>query len=288
MFVIVAPPYTQSSNGIKTMHKICHTINQVGGDARLLFLNGGIQCGSSEHVNPVLNTPVLKREDLHLVTDKAIVVYPEIVSGNPLCASKVVRYLGNKDGLLTGKPMGAGPNDFLLAHSVVIEPKAHYVLHNAEFNPVFNDSDTESYERRALDATYIGKGFVHGRGFAYGECPIVPKTLWITRNWPQGAEQLAYVLRRTRFFFTYDPWTATNIEAILCGAVPYFLRYEPWTEKELDGSELGIIPRLDEKKHDLAAFLLNRKKLIKRIEELSLTWASRVAEFVSMAERHLN
>lgn len=281
--IIVAPPYTQNSNGIKSIHKICHTINQLGGDARLMFLNGRLGFGGKEWTNPEFNTPCLQEVDRGLLlTD--IVVYPEIVTGNPLCATKIVRYLGNKDGLLTGNKMNAKTGDFLLAHSIVIEPKADYVLFNAEFNSCFNDNFTEWTHLRNIDATYGGKGHI------YGKCSIVTNTLYIDRSWPCGAQQLAYLLRKIRFFYTWDSWTATNIDAILCGAMPYFLRYEPWTEAELDGSELGEIPRMDERHPDFnpLEFKEKRRKLIGCIAELNSSWDGRVKEFVDRVEAHFD
>ena len=270
------------------MHRICHTINQIGGDARLVFLHGNIVLRDEPSwVNPEWNTPSLSEDDRSMLQTETV-MYPEIISGNPLCASKVVRYLGNKDGLLTGKKMNAKPEDFLLAHSKMIEPNANCVLFNAFFNPVFNNVDTFAVQDRDFDATYIGKGFVHGRGFPYGDCRIMPETLLIERTWPRGAEQLSYVLRRTRFFHTWDSWTATNVEAILCGAVPFFLRYEPWTEAEVDGSELGLIPRLDEKNphFDAEKFHDGRQRLVKNIDQLNATWDNRAREFLEKVQAH--
>lgn len=279
--IIVTPPYLENSNGIKSLHKICHTINQVGGDARLVFLYNGIKCGGVEQTNPKLNTPCLSEDDRNMMQTE-IVVYPEIISGNPACASKIVRYLGNKDGLLTGNKMNAKPSNFLLSHSKVIEPKAHCVLFNAEFNPVFNDIGTEDAKHRHLDATYIGKGSMHGN------CYVMTQTLLIERLWPRGHEQLAYLLKNTRYFYTWDSWTATNIESILCGSMPIFMRYDPWTEEELDGSELGKIPRLGvhHSQSDLNKFNDERMKLIGRIAELNATWNERVRGFVDQVQVH--
>lgn len=283
--ILVVPPYAEHSNGIKSLHKICHTLNQIGADARLAFLHGGIRCGGKDWTNPALNTPCLRDEDKHLFLS-SIVIYPEIVTGNPACATKIVRYLGNKDGLLTGQKMNAKPTDFLLAHSKIMEPNAHCILFNAEFNPVFHNRNTAYAKDREMDATYIGKGFIHGRGFAYGDCPVVPDKLLIERMWPRGAEQLAYLLRRTRFFYTYDPMSATNVDAILCGAVPFFMRYDPWTEEEIDGSELGPLPRLDNKDmvtvfdvDEFRLFLNGRDKLVNNINLLNASWEERVKDF---------
>ena len=273
--VIVAPPYVGHSNGIKTLHKICHTINQLGGCARLMFWYAGVVTfGGVEWTNAGWDTPCLTEDDKEIYK-KAIVVYPEIVKGNPMDAPKVARYLGNKEGLLNGMGMDIGSGDFLVAHSKVIRPDADYVLFNAEINPVFNDDGSEHALNRNMDVTYIGKGAM------YGGCTVQPRSLLVERVYPRGQEQLAYVLKRTRFFYTWDSWSAINVEAIMCGAVPVFMRYEPWTENEIDGSELGILPR-----NVIQGFDDGRDRLIGRIKELDETWDSRVGEFCRRIDLH--
>lgn len=282
--IIAVPPYTTQSNGVRSLHKLCHTINLVGGNARLVFMNRGsfvydklIMSSNPTWVNPEWNTPTLGPEDVNVCVD-SIVLYPEIIQGNPLCSSKIVRWLGNKEGYLTGTKMNAKPRDFILTHSKAIRPDAHYALFNAELNPVFNDGGIP--ENRNINVTYTGKGTT------YGDCKIQPNSLGMTRTWPYGQDQLAYLLKRTNIFYTWDSWTATNIEAILCGAVPYFLRYEPWTEEEVDGSELGPIPRIDARnpRIDAEAFAEGRKQLLENIERLNSTWDARVKEFVNQVQ----
>src|SRR5690606_24720327 len=41
----------------------------------------------------------------------SIGIYPEVVSGNPLMTPVVVRYMLNKEGLIGGNRIGAGPRD---------------------------------------------------------------------------------------------------------------------------------------------------------------------------------
>src|SRR5262249_3153072 len=139
-FIIVTPRYVSNSNGIKTLHKICHTINKLGGVARLAFIestdrncasvalckNGGLQYSpppsdpdtlSIPLTHPDFTTPCLEVSERHLI-DSSYVLYPEVMVGNPLNASRVIRYFGNREGYCNGKMIGIGVHDFLVAHSV--------------------------------------------------------------------------------------------------------------------------------------------------------------------------
>ena len=111
----------------------------------------------------------------------------------------------------------------------------------------------------------------------------------IERSWPKGQDQLAILLRGVRNFYTWDSWTATNVEAVLCGAIPVFMRYEPWTEIELDGSELGIIPRMDELSiFDINKYEQDRMSLISKIKELNDNWCDRVKVFIEMVTSYFD
>ena len=283
-FVIVAPHYTPHSMGVATLHKMCHTINKMGGKASMIFMEtiSVVSCQNEGWTNADWNTPVVKEEDLERVRQEAYVVYPEVVTGNPLGAVNVVRYMGNKEGFCNGgRLMEACENDFFITHSKSIKADADYVLFNAMINPVFFTEMPLPPMQRSMDATYIGKGSL------YGDVRVQPHTVLIMRNWPINQEQLAIFLRNTRYVYTWDSWSATNVDAVLCGAVPYYLRYEPWTEAEIDGGELGVMPRVDAtRKFNLERFNDERNDMIKKIRGLMASWDQRVADMMQAVAKH--
>lgn len=286
-FIIVAPDYTHTSNGIRALHDLTHTINTHGRTARMLILTNDkiIGNGSKDQLtNPEWNTPLLDESERELLND-GIVLYPEVVKGNPLNAKRVVRWLGNKEGVLRdGEGMQADRNDFILAHSKVIRPDADHVLFYAYQNPCFNGFGVVT-EERVLNATYIGKGYMYG--------PVGPVkdrrglTLEIGRRWPPSQEQLAVLLKHVACMYTYDCWSATNIDAIMCGAVPFFLRYDPFSSEEIDSAELGRIPRLDadNREFNLEKFQRERLALITRITTLHASWDDRVRQLLAKLDR---
>jgi len=93
--VIDAPNYTHLSSGVRCLHLLCDRLNRLGVSAAV----------TAEVIDPRLNTPRVSRGTISVypeLLNRSIVIYPEIVAGNPLRARNVVRYLLNKPGFFTG------------------------------------------------------------------------------------------------------------------------------------------------------------------------------------------
>lgn len=88
-YYIYAPCYTDKSSGVRALHLLAHSLNERGQKAFILPLSG-------HTVNPYLNTPFLTGGVENYYKDSGIepiLVYPDIVQGNPHRSKKVVRYL---------------------------------------------------------------------------------------------------------------------------------------------------------------------------------------------------
>lgn len=289
-WIIVAPRYSQGSNGILGLHKFCASLNKSGRRARLAFIASNdpscqkVGPRGRDWTNPAWDTPPALNSELWDPGD-AIVVYPEVILGNPIAkARNIVRWFLNKEGACNGGQVQIGPRDFVLAHSRVTRPDAMATLFHVEVAPCFNREGTRPIHERTLDLTYWGKGVL------YGQVAHVDKAVTISRDFPANQQQLAYLLRECRFFNTFDAWTQTNLEAVMCGAVPVVHSYGPWTPEEVDGSELGRIPRLDASAltMDTAQFLAERDLLEARVRELSASWQERVEATAKQIEEHFS
>lgn len=214
-----------------------------------------------------------------------VVIYPEVIITNPLKAKNIIRYCGNKPGVLGKEAPPINPKDFILSHSKKLIANPHHVLFFAYVDPAFHDNNSFKAEDRTLDLVYEGKGHL------YTKMKPIEGAVLITRNWPPEKQQLAILLRHTRFLYTYDSWTNLNLEAILCGAIPIFLHNGPFTDEEIDDSELGALPRIKFNEYNVSdnffnQFEIERLQLKNRLAKIQEDWQEGVAELTKKLGKH--
>lgn len=120
VFYIYAPPWRDSSAGIRVLHYLCHSLNTIGCQAWLVLTNPK---SKGQLVNPNLNTPVLSKlqSRIHVKSGiSPVVVYSETILGNPLNATRVMRWVLNFPGALGGY-LHFPTKDFLVAYSRKIQ-----------------------------------------------------------------------------------------------------------------------------------------------------------------------
>jgi hypothetical protein len=231
-YLITAPPYNEKSAGQAVMHKFCHELNQLGFESYLVLMTNPNWPKDLPMTNPRFQTPIAPMNN-NLVQD-SIVVYPEIVTGNPLGAKRVVRYLLNKEAQFGQGVIKKAPTDYVLVYSNLYGT-GHCNLLIPHYNfEIFNEFGALDLEKRTQSCWYIGKGD------KYGEVSPVPGALEITRSWPADRFELASILKKTKLLFTWDSTTSLITDAIMCGAVPVLLRIEPWSVQGLEQLENGV------------------------------------------------
>jgi hypothetical protein len=226
-FVIFAGSFDENIGGVIALHRLCDLLNREGCEASLwpekrpLFdprhpLASGWR--AIRHYRrrknrrfatwPGFRTPVARAADLR----DAIVVYPEVVAGNPLRARHVVRWLLHKPGFHTG---GAhyGPDDRFFFYQKAFD--------DPSINP---DGDNLLKTAFIRDDVYRQVNF----GERHGTCYILRKG--------KGREivhdlhdselvddlshaQLAEVFNRVKMCISYDLYTMYSMFAALCGCV---------------------------------------------------------------------
>ena len=96
-YIIVTPSYVPNSGGIIALHKLCHDLNQMGERAFLHHLN--VDKKNYFETNRNYQTPIA---DENIIRSDSIILYPEIVNGNPLNGKNIVRWLLNRPGEIGG------------------------------------------------------------------------------------------------------------------------------------------------------------------------------------------
>lgn len=296
--LIAAPAYDHRSAGIRVLHTVCNELNLMGRTAHLVFYRfsplGGADyyfSAADDHFSPEHRAiPRLAHsEDLDAIKKMAaesIMVYPEVLQGNPLSGKKIVRYVLNKPES-NGYPMLESADDLIVCFSRHYWPTPTPVLNLLIDDPLFNDNDTKPAHERQMDCSYIGKGN------KFGPCFKVPGTVMIERIWPGDKEGLAIMLRNTRYFYTWDLVTQTNLDAVRCGAIPVVMRWHPF-DKSILTTETGALPYAEVAVQNDALILLHqpeeyelkRQCFIDSYRKIAGSNGERVAEFIRLLDQH--
>lgn len=199
-YVLAGANFESASAGCRACHRLVHELNV-----------RGLRAYSLGRINPEWNETRLTREGAWLMcaVAGAVAVYPEVVTGNPLRARTVARWVLNTPGYIGGEA-AYDPSELVFTWSKrfydtdrvltvsVIEPE----LFNMDGSPA-----------KTLDCFYVGKGDLRGAA----RVALTDGMTEITRKWPPVRREVADLLRRTGTLYTYDDCTSLVDEALQCG-----------------------------------------------------------------------
>lgn len=229
-YYVEAPPYRRTSAGIKVLHLLCHTLNLIGEEAYV----------TTDSVNPALRTPTITTEVVrrHLEAGvEPIVVYPEVVKGNPRNARSVVRYLLNRAGMIGGDEVH-DDTELVFAFGRNILPEG-VDPENVLFLPptdtrIFHNQDNPLDDKREGILLYAGRHIDH-----IGEYPeLAARAALITSSWPETHQALAELFRRSEAVYCFES-TSLALEALLCGCPAIILPSPSFRGDAISTSELG-------------------------------------------------
>ncbi|HUZ09428.1 MAG TPA: hypothetical protein VMU76_04600 [Acidimicrobiales bacterium] len=212
-FVIAAPDYTEMHGGVVALHRLCDRLNALGHEAFVVPL------GSAEGITRTgWRTPLWDRGTL----DDAVLVYPEIVTGNPLLGRRIVRWLLHRPSWFTGEGMSEGPDDLVVTFDTQIAPEWP-VLRVPLVDPtVFFPKDAVGHGR----LLWIGKGVLPVDFDRSG-------TRLITASWPDSRAGLAALLRSATVLYSCDWLTSLIDEALMCGTPVVLVGDQEWRRDEV-------------------------------------------------------
>lgn len=203
-YFIVAPHYRESSLGVQVLHRLCHMINERGGQAWM------IGCDT----NPDWNAPACTEQAFKALMESGepwIAVYPEVTRGNPLNAPVVVRYMLNREGVIDGNIVDPGDDDLFFWYRDEFadkEPQPNLLGIESYDLDLFKDD----HPVKDVDLLYINR-----LPDSVVEFSKLPKNITIlSMKNPLSHKELAALLKRARVLYTYEA-SGTCVLANLCG-----------------------------------------------------------------------
>ncbi len=222
-YYIYSTDFTTKSAGIRALHFLCHALNEIGAEAYL------VGCSNESRV---LRTPRLKESDIdrHLALNKRpIVIYPEVVSGNPLKLPHVVRWLLNSPGYLGG-------DQTFDSLEIVYAFSPEYIPKNSTISiltvpvvdtTIFNNLNNPNDKIRNGVCFYAHKYLVAGEQLT----EHVLGATSLCQDQKLSPLEIADILRRSEYLLCYEP-SSLIVEARFCGC-PVIMISTPYLANNL-------------------------------------------------------
>lgn len=196
IYIIWSPNIVESrGNGIRVLHLLSSELNKRG--YRAYMYTPKPYADGYDYVENI--TDDMRRS--------AIVVYPEVVTGNPLRFQNVVRYVLNKPGLLGGDQHYHKSEKIFVWDKRFLSGVPELLVPFID-NSIFYDNNSPKIQ----DCVFIYK---KGK---FRVIPELEKLTKITMKWPGKREELGKLLRSTGTLYSYDDCSAIINEAQVCGA----------------------------------------------------------------------
>jgi hypothetical protein len=234
-FIVLAPPYDPNVGGFVVMHQLCHFLNEIGHTCHL------VPWLSSEDVSPIdditranrifnqreyiqrdnfrvhsgLNTPIYRRPWRGIAKrDDLVVVYTEVVFGNPLRARNVARWLLHNPGFHTKDcyyPHGEVHFRYLDAYKPLSLPW----IEVSDLILTVQRIPWEQYKAPQLSSPREGTAYIVRKGAGK---PFVHDISNSVKIDGMSHAEISDVLRRVKTLISYDAYTLYSALAVVAGA----------------------------------------------------------------------
>lgn len=269
------------------LHQLCTQLNLSGYRTGLAIITQGSQANQGFKFGYSSNCEFLDPEGIYYdffsrktetevqeFIYNSIVIYPDIIQGNPLGSKFFCTYV-------LGIPKFEIISSYIVRFSKLYIEKHDFTLHKSFIDPCMNDKNSTHWSKREMSLTYIGKGK------EFLECHTIPDTVLIERDWPKTKMELAVLLRNCKYFYSWDCVSATNSDAILCGAIPVLMHDKQIPRTLLNSGEYGELPIFQSPEFSLKTISdseqVNIDQMVssyrEKIYDYHQTWEVRVNEF---------
>lgn len=224
---IICTPSHSSSNGLRVLLLLAKEL-QARGEQVFLF---------SAKPNPKGFTCIEEITDEMRKND--IIVYPEVIFGNPLGFQNVVRYVLYFPGRNSG-PKNYHHSEMIFVHDRSFLNKGEILTLPWLDTKIFYDNKSS----KTQDCYFIHKG---------GKWRKEKKTrglLEINTKTPNTREKLADLLRSTNILYSYDDCSALLDEALLCGC-----KVKVITKTGIEDFKSDYLEKIKDSKQNVSNFI---------------------------------
>jgi hypothetical protein len=207
-YIVWSYDYMDGSAGQKTMHRLCHELNEAGQEAYVYFKGR----------NPEWNTPYYGGP----FGDDWLSIIPEVSWNSPIPGipdTHVIRWMLNKPHL-TYEPVGEWFYFHELFNITGLPEERHLFLPTIELDRYY-----DQHLERDLQTFWIGKE---------EQTRDLPGFVEITRAMTGNTKHMARVLNHSEIMYTFDPVTAMAEIARLCGSRVLYVPGPRMTREEFD------------------------------------------------------
>ena len=210
---IICAPKMSNSNGVRVLYRLSLLLKDMGYEAHVLspkqseLLNDSYNKHSYSYINYTDITENMRQND--------IIIYPEVVKGNPLGFKNVVRWVLYYPGIIGGE------KEYKKSECVWAFLPKFYDTGNILSIPTIDTSlfYSDPNIQRNKNAYFVHKG-------GEWECEGLDfnNMIRITINYPQKRELLADILRHTKVLYSFDNCSILLDEAVMCGCKVYVIK----------------------------------------------------------------
>lgn len=230
-FIIFSPPYDERIGGFVALHKLCDLINKAGRkawifpyfdeaegrastDALIDYIDAALPWYRSAYPAPAsLDCPLIPSAAILRDLDNTVVIYPEVIAGNPLQARHIVRWLLHDPGYHTGK-IDYGTDELLVRYSHAT--RAIELPDSCTAEQILMVFHLPDEYLGALPERHTRSGTAYCLRKGKGR-QIVHDTRDSILIDGKSNREIAEIFRRVETFISYDTRTAYCWLAALCG-----------------------------------------------------------------------
>lgn len=228
--VIFSPRFDENNGGVICLHRLCHLINEIGIRCEIVFFTPRIFGFPRRFVFARFRDKIfsylcpprrwVKNNWLSFsvgrfflkVSPGDVVVYPEIISGNPLGAENVVRWILYHPGRFTGN-VNYGPDDYIVKFSDAWDCESIKKLHISDRLLRVVCFPFDLYLGGNSGAHRAGTAYLRRKGNGKPTCHPVDSICIDGLS----HQEISKVFKKIKTFISYDAYSAYSWFAAISG-----------------------------------------------------------------------